>query len=339
MRELEIRLLGSDDVTGLSQWHAVHVAAEQRAPGGACPWWRGQVVTRAANLGVHEWAGFWLGVVDGQPVVAGSITLPLADNLDLAVLEVFVAPRARHQGHGGAMLALLEEEAAARGRRIGHAEVRFPMDGPESGVGHPAVHFMTSRGWEMGLADVQRRVSIPIDETLLEGLAEEAAARHPAYGLVSFTGPVPEEYAEGYAALAGSLLVEAPQGDLALEAENPTVEVMRSREQEASASGLTTWHTLAVTGDGEVAAYSTIFTSTEDTSVGYQWGTLVAPAHRGHRLGIAVKVANHRQLQAGAAPVGEIATWNAGVNDHMIAINERLGFRPVERNGEFQKQL
>ena len=30
-------------------------------------------------------------------------------------------------------------------------------------------------------------------------------------------------------------------------------------------------------------------------------------------------------------------TWNAEVNEHMIGINERLGFRPVERMGEFQK--
>ncbi len=34
-----------------------------------------------------------------------------------------------------------------------------------------------------------------------------------------------------------------------------------------------------------------------------------------------------------------VLTWNAEVNGHMIGVNERLGFVPVERSGEFQKRL
>jgi hypothetical protein len=34
-----------------------------------------------------------------------------------------------------------------------------------------------------------------------------------------------------------------------------------------------------------------------------------------------------------------VITWNAEVNGHMIGVNERLGFRPTERFGEFQKRV
>jgi hypothetical protein len=72
---------------------------------------------------------------------------------------------------------------------------------------------------------------------------------------------------------------------------------------------------------------------------GFQGGTLVVPAHRGHRLGLAVKVANQRAL-AGRFPQLEwIITGNADVNAHMNAINDRLGFRVVERLLEVEKAL
>lgn len=32
-------------------------------------------------------------------------------------------------------------------------------------------------------------------------------------------------------------------------------------------------------------------------------------------------------------------TFNAEVNSHVIGVNERMGFRPVERMGQFQKRL
>jgi hypothetical protein len=34
-----------------------------------------------------------------------------------------------------------------------------------------------------------------------------------------------------------------------------------------------------------------------------------------------------------------VNTWNAGVNAHMVAINESLGFRPIDRWREWQLEL
>ena len=71
----------------------------------------------------------------------------------------------------------------------------------------------------------------------------------------------------------------------------------------------------------------------------YQWGTLVRPAHRGHRLGLATKAVNLRAVQAFRDDLTLITTQNAETNDYMVSINERMGFRPIEVSTEFVKKL
>lgn len=58
--------------------------------------------------------------------------------------------------------------------------------------------------------------------------------------------------------------------------------------------------------------------------------------HRGHRLGLAVKVANLRQLGPSHSCV---TTWNAAANRPMIAINEALGFQVIEQGAGYQKLI
>ena len=70
-----------------------------------------------------------------------------------------------------------------------------------------------------------------------------------------------------------------------------------------------------------------------------QTDTLVLREHRGHALGLALKVANLRALQREKPDVAAVRTWNADTNVHMIAINARLGFRPTGWSREWAKQL
>ena len=60
---------------------------------------------------------------------------------------------------------------------------------------------------------------------------------------------------------------------------------------------------------------------------------------RGHRLGLAVKVANLRLLQGSCPELRRLTTYNAEVNARMVDVNDLLGFVPVARLGEFQKRL
>jgi hypothetical protein len=47
----------------------------------------------------------------------------------------------------------------------------------------------------------------------------------------------------------------------------------------------------------------------------------------------------HRLLQSRYPVVHEVVTFNAEVNDHMIAVNELLGYRPTARSAEFHKTV
>jgi predicted GNAT family N-acyltransferase len=90
---------------------------------------------------------------------------------------------------------------------------------------------------------------------------------------------------------------------------------------------------------GQVVAYSATAVSNEHHEHVDQWGTLVDPAHRGHRLGMAVKCAALRALSDGFPDKRFIETTNAETNAHMVAINEALGFEVAEVYGDFHKQL
>ncbi len=76
-----------------------------------------------------------------------------------------------------------------------------------------------------------------------------------------------------------------------------------------------------------------------DPGMVFQWGTLVHPDHRGHRLGMATKVANLAWVQREAPGRERVYTMNAEVNQQMVGINEALGFRPVERHVSLLKRL
>jgi RimJ/RimL family protein N-acetyltransferase len=58
---------------------------------------------------------------------------------------------------------------------------------------------------------------------------------------------------------------------------------------------------------------------------------MVTRPHRGHRLGLLVKVAMMDRLAAAEPQVEKIVTWNAAANEHMIGINEALGYEVAGR--------
>ena len=59
----------------------------------------------------------------------------------------------------------------------------------------------------------------------------------------------------------------------------------------------------------------------------------------GTALGLAIKVANHRQLREAWPECRVLLTGNADVNAPMNAVNDALGYREVERCVEMQKDI
>lgn len=71
----------------------------------------------------------------------------------------------------------------------------------------------------------------------------------------------------------------------------------------------------------------------------WQQITIVDPAHRGHRLGLLVKLANLSFVLEKEPQLRTLDTWNAAVNDHMIGINEAIGFRAYDSWVSWQAEL
>jgi GNAT superfamily N-acetyltransferase len=150
---------------------------------------------------------------------------------------------------------------------------------------------------------------------------------------------VPEDIIEPFGALVGSLISEAPMGDLDFEPEVFDATRIRADEKVLEASGRIKYTTVALTPEDDVVAYSELAVPSYDPGRAYQWGTLVRPEHRGNRLGMATKVHNLRRFQEQEPGRALLYTYNAVGNTHMIGVNDAMGFRPVQRLGEFQKKL
>lgn len=335
---LEIRKVDPHDRAAFDAWHAAYLAADQLGREYALPMRLEEMRADVQAVEKGRRAEAWAGVVDGEVVVSGLLEIQLLDNLSAAFMEVFTAPGRRRQGHGSAMLGHLESVARGHGRSILMVEASFPYPGPADGADAPVVSWLTARGYRLALVDLQQRLSLPVPEERLDALAAEAAPHHTAYRLRSWAGPVPDDIVESFTVLEASIATEAPLGDLHLEPEAADVEDLRDGEATLARQGRTKYNTVALDAAGEVVAYTDLVTSVHEEGRAFQWGTLVRRAERGHRLGLAVKAANLRQLQRARPDITELVTFNAEVNTHMLGVNERLGFAAVERLGEFQKR-
>ncbi|MEZ0579570.1 GNAT family N-acetyltransferase [Nocardioides sp. MH1] len=326
----------------LAAWLEVMNTVDEHERGAASTTWTlPELVAGARHPSKHQLVVRLLGTVDGAPVAAGQVRLPLLDNLSAVDLEVSVLPEHRRRGLGSQVLARCEGLAREHGRTRFDAMTSWTYDGPPDGAGTSGVEFGKVHGYVFGLGDVQREVVLPVDDAVLAELAAEAAERAGSYELRSWAGPFPDDdLLLSYLELASKLMTEAPMGDNDYEDEAVDVEAHRVHEQMVERQGRTTFTTVALAPDGTVAAYTDLMAPSHDTRCVYQWGTLAGRAHRGHRLGLAVKIANLRALQATHQYDGRrLVTWNAEVNEHMIGINERMGFVPVARAGELQKKV
>ncbi|CAA9337564.1 MAG: hypothetical protein AVDCRST_MAG72-613 [uncultured Nocardioidaceae bacterium] len=339
MTTLTIASLDPFDESAMAAWHATYNAAASYQRSYAAPRALEEMRTQLQMENPGERLLGFTGVSGDRVVVTGTLSLSLKDNLEQAWLEVHTLPELRRNGHGSAMLSHLTAEAQAHGRCLLVTEVAYPYDARVDGSGHPDVEFLRNRGFELGIADVQRVLDLPADEALLEHLIAAAEPMHRDYEFRQFRGRVPEDIVETYGELVGSLLTESPMGDMEFEVQVMDRERIRAEEKISEASGRTKYTTVALADDGTAAAYTELVVARHTPEWAFQWGTLVRPDHRGHRLGVALKARNLLWLQRECSRPRLVRTYNAEVNTHMVAVNERMGFRPVERLGEFQRRV
>jgi GNAT superfamily N-acetyltransferase len=279
----------------------------------------------------------WIAWHGDRPVGVALLVLPDLDNTDAAHLTLEVHPEVRRRGIGRALLDVACTRMRANGRThvVGHGPE--PLDGS----GSPGVAFATAVGAERAQDEICRSLELAdVSDDQLGVHEHEATANAAGYELVQWVGPCSDDVVDDLAVLTGRMTTDAPMGDLDWEPE--AWDRTRYREAEERTARLDRrWVTTAArhVASGRVVAYTDIGWSEREESTAFQWMTIVAPEHRGRRLGLLVKAANLRALRRERPRVERVITWNADSNAQMIAINDTLGFRPRLRFGQWQLRV
>ncbi|EWT02274.1 lipoprotein [Intrasporangium oryzae NRRL B-24470] len=286
--------------------------------------------------GEHDEAA--VALVDGRPAGMVRIWFPDRDNLDKSWCMLKVDPDHRARGVGSALVRWMEDSARAQDRKVLLAEVFVPVGQRED---HPAGRFALDRGYTVSSIDIVRRLTLPVDEDVLAGHETRSrAAMGDAYEISVHVDGVPEELRQGVCDASNRLILDAPTGDVEFEPESMTPQDYETRLGFLRDIGVTKLTAVAVhRATGTVAAYTDLCLPPGDPDVVDQWGTLVLPEHRGHRLGMAVKVANLRALAAHDPRRAHVRTMNDEQNPWMVQINKDLGFQVVEEALALKKDL
>jgi GNAT superfamily N-acetyltransferase/RimJ/RimL family protein N-acetyltransferase len=286
-----------------------------------------------------EWAhGFgaqpqqvWLATDDAdRPVGCYLLRLPERENTTMGDCMLTVAPNIRQAGWGRQLLAHCADQARAAGRDRLSGEVRD---------GSAGAAFAAAAGATAGIAEVIRVLDVGGDVAArLPALRDEAARHAVGYSLVSWTGRTPEEYLDAIVRLEGAM-ADAPH-DPGVETWNWDADRIRKSEDVMFSHGIGRY-TVAARHDmtGELAAFTAVGTEAGTPDWGFQFGTMVLAGHRGHRLGLLVKVVMLEWLLEAEPTIRRIVTGNAGANAHMIAINEQLGFTVADTYRSWELDL
>ena len=328
---MEIRRFSPDDRAEL----AAYVEITNAAHAVDAPWVHPVTMHGAEGRLRHGWDGEveapFVGLVDHVPVAVGTVATSDYDNLHLAWLGVTVRPESRRRGHGSELFEALVTEAKERGR------TSIGIDGWDGEVPRA---FAGRHGLEEKSRAVNRRQHLAeVDWTVLERLHAEALAAASAYELVRQVGRTPDDELAAVAEMSAAIN-DAPTDDLDIEDEVYSPERVRAYEDAQLARGYALYRVLACHREtGELAGHSVIVVEGERPELGHQHDTSVVAGHRGHRLGVLVKTEMNLWLRDEQPQLVSIDTWNAESNDHMIVVNEAMGYRIMGRELEFQKSV
>jgi RimJ/RimL family protein N-acetyltransferase len=276
-------------------------------------------------------AQVWLGRDEATGDLQGWVylILPQRENRDRVHLFLDVHPAWRRRGIGTDLLRHAAERAGLAGRSV-----------LASGVftGSPGAAFAARAGATAGLVEARRvQVLDKIPAGRIASLRAEATRAAAGYSLVSWEGRTPEEFLDKVAEVENAM-ADAPHdaGE-----EEPVWDAARVREQidDTRERRGRRAYTIAALHDasGEMAADTVVEVDPDHAEWGHQLITAVTRKHRGHRLGLLVKTAMLDWLAEAEPGIGKIVTGNAATNQHMIAINEALGYELLEPGEQSQE--
>ena len=267
----------------------------------------------------------------GRLLGFAALDMPTYDNRTLIWFDLLVEPQARRQGVGSALLEEVGKVAAEVGRGL-------LMSG--AWYGSAGTTFLKRHGFVQASVAAQRRLypqQLPREGDA--ALLEQARAASRGYELLRVSGPLPEQM---HAQMLSTVdaINDAPLDDLELEDDNFTVERLRGYDAAQLAQQHRLYRMVALSrDDGKPAGHTVVAVDGLRPHHGEQHDTTVRREHRGHRLGLRLKLELLEWLREVEPQLLRIDTWNQESNGPMIAVNDLIGCTVVGREAEFQRHV
>lgn len=309
------------------------------------PPYRGRRVLFAATDeagGAGGWA--WLGVYE-------------AFHREIAHAAIVVHPSARRCGVGSALLDALADAARAWHRS------HLVLDAPRT---RASENFASRHGMYVASRDLRSRLDLhgPLPRERTAAIVHNAQVagrsgshrqhalppRHDGFVPLHWKSRCPDDFLPGYVrALDGMHTGPSPAMAASVTAGTPIMPItattplpepaaalfspftpaeVRHREQAALRAGLREYTACLIDrATGSIAALSSAHTA--DGLRGEQNETVVVPEYRGLGLALRVKAQLIGELMKSEPSLTMLDTYNAVDNHRMLAVNRRLGFRPI----------
>ena len=299
----------------------MNAAADHDDPGGAPQ----LVELTAANLR-YGWDlepdERYLYIPDGssEPVGVLELNLPQRDNLHLVWADITVHPARRRRGYGSAMLQEVLRQAREAGRNT------IWLGAAEDDAGARA--FAEKFGFVYASHDARRRQRLAdVDWAEVERLYQQASQAADDYAVERLVAPVPDEVLAELVAVTAAIN-DAPMGELTYEDEKFDLQRLKDIEAARVGCGDTMYRVIARhRNTGEVGGHTVVVTNPLRPTWGWQGDTAVAREHRGHRLGLLLKIDMMHWLAEVEPQLETVETFNHADNRYMIDVNEAIGYR------------
>jgi GNAT superfamily N-acetyltransferase len=287
--------------------------------------------------------------VGDEIVGRGTYETQTGESADTAWVSVEVLADHRGKGIGTALAERVEAVVAEEGKvkaiaYIGIQDVDGPRLTSPTGFGsvpleNRDVKFLIARGYSF--EQVERMSRLPLPVAGLEDLVAAATATSgPEYRIVTWHGRTPEKWRGDVAILGTRMSTDAPSAGLEEPEDVWTVERVLEGDARAEASGLDRLvAAVEHVPTGALAGFTMLAVPPIPTRAVAQYATLVLREHRGHRLGMLLKVANLEHLERVHPGRPSVTTFNAEENRYMLDVNEAVGFVGIGFEAAWRKDL
>lgn len=293
----------------------------------------------------------FLARLDGRIVGRGVYEWQPEEGATAAFIEVQVAQQVRRRGIGTSLLRVLEGAAAADGYRViqswsSHLPAATddvlvpPTNYGAIDKGSPAARFALAHGYRLEQVDRISTIDLPVEPAVLATRRADAAAHAPDYEVVQWVGRCPDEWLSDMARLHQRMSTDAPMAAIEFAEEDWNESRVKNLDDMNLGGGRMGVTSVALhKPSNRLVGFTEISLPEHEGKPASQWDTLVLKEHRGHRLGMLLKVANLELVQRISPATPRVTTFNAEENRPMLDVNEAVGFVPTAYEAAWKKTV